>query len=131
MMNQILKVMLVLILVSGLFGCNSVGKVMSPNDQVLTYKLAYDQTYLKTLEALNSQADWQLDATDKEKGIISVRNVNYSRLDDSDLRSISFIVKRVDIGTTSVNILPDTQHVYGGQQLLKVIGEALSREVKS
>ena len=125
------KFVLMLILGLGLAGCNSVGKVLPPNDEVLVYKLPYDLTYLRTMEALDAQGSWQLEETDKEKGIISVRDTNYSNLDDSDLRVITFVVKRVDRGTSSVSIDTKSQKVFGGKKLLEAISEALGREVKS
>jgi hypothetical protein len=72
-----------------------------------------------------------LDSTDKEKGTLTVRDTNFSRLDDSDLRNITFLVKRVDRDTTSVSIEPGSQKVYGGDELIKAIGTALSREIKA
>jgi MFS superfamily sulfate permease-like transporter len=132
-MNHFSKFVLMLILGLGLAGCNTVGKVLPPNDEVLVYKLPYDLTYLRTLDAMNSISteNWQLEETDKEKGIISVRDMNYSRLDDSDLRVITFLVKRVDRETTSVSIDPKSQKVFGGKKLLETIGGALGREIKS
>ncbi len=133
-MNPISKFFLILIFGLGLAGCNTVGEVLPPNDEVLVYKLPYDLTYLRTIEALNSIANWEIEETDKERGIISVRDTDYSRLDDSDLRVITFVVKRVDRETTSVCISPDnpkSQKVFGGKKLLEAIGEALGREVKS
>ena len=130
-MNYFSKFVLILILGLGLAGCNSVGEVLPPNDEVLVYKLPYDLTYLRTMEALNSVENWQLEETDKERGMISVRDTNYSRLDDSDLRVITFVIKRVDRGTTSVSIDTQSQKVFGGKKLLGVIGEVLGREVKS
>ena len=112
-------------------GCNTVGEVLPPNDEVLIYPLPYDLTYLRTMEALDGQGHWQLEETDKEKGTISVRDTNYSRLDDADLRAITFVVKRVDRGTTSVSIDPASQKVFGGAELMKAIGTALAREIKS
>ncbi|MBI4711057.1 MAG: hypothetical protein HY767_01130 [Candidatus Omnitrophica bacterium] len=130
-MKHFSKLVLILILGLGLVGCNTVGEVLPPNDEVLVYKLPYDLTYLRTMEALNSAADWQLEETDKERGFIRVRDMNYSRLDDSDLRVITFVVKRVDRETTSVAIEPDSQKVFGGKKLLDGIGEALGREIQS
>jgi hypothetical protein len=60
-----------------------------------------------------------------------MRDTNYSRLDDSDLRVITFVVKRVDRETTSVSIAPQSQKVFGGKKLLEAVGEALGRENKS
>ena len=125
------RIVLILMLGLSLAGCNTVGKVLPPNDEVLTYKLPYDLTYLRTLDALNSAGTWELEETDKEMGWIRVRDTNYSSLDDSDMRVITFVVKRVDRGTTSVSIDPASQKVFGGKKLLEVVSEALGREVKS
>ena len=112
----------------GVIGCNTVGKLLPPNDRVLVCNLSYDKAYLRTLDALDSKKDWVLQGTDKEKGTISVHNNNYSRLDDSDLRSLTFLVKRIDRETTSVSIAPGSQKVYGGDQLLKLVEEYLNRK---
>ena len=130
-MKLFTKFALILVLGLGLMGCNTVGEVLPPNDEVLVYKLPYDLTYLRTMEALNSVGTWQLEETDKERGMISVRDTNYSRLDDSDLRVITFVIKRVDQETTSVSIEPESQKVFGGKKLMEVIGGALGRENKS
>ena len=130
-MKSFSMIALVLMLGLGLAGCNTVGKVLPPNDEVLVYKLPYDVTYLRTMEALDSVGTWQLDETDKERGIITVRDTNYSRLDDSDLRVITFLIKRVDRETTSVSIDPKSQKIFGGKQLLEAVGAALGREAKS
>ena len=129
-MNYFSKLVLILTLGFGLVGCSTV-KTLTPNDEVLTYKLSYDLTYLRTMEALDSVKDWQLEETDKERGLINVRDTNYSRLDDSDLRVITFVVKRVDRETSSVSIDPKSQKIFGGKKLLEAIGEALGRESKS
>ncbi len=130
-MNYFSKFVLILMLGLGLAGCNTVGEVLPPNDEVLVYKLPYDLTYLRTLETLNSIKDWQLEETDKEQGTIRVRNIDYSRLDDSDLRIITFMIKRVDRETTSVSIEEKSQKIFGGKKLLEAISEALGREIKS
>ena len=127
-MNNFSKFVLILILSLGLAGCNTVGEVLPPNDEVLVYKLPYDLTYLRTMDALNSVGNWDLQETDKEQGMISMRNTNYSNLSDSDQRVINFVVKRVDRDTTSVSIDPKSQKVIGGKKLLEAIGEALGRE---
>jgi hypothetical protein len=129
-MNSFSKFVFVMILGLGLLGCNTVGKVLPPNDKVLVFDLPYDLTYLRTMEAVDSNGDWQLEETDKEKGLITVRDTNYSRLDDSDLRVITFLVKRMDPGVTSVSIDSKSQKVFGGKKLLDAIGEALGRETK-
>ena len=130
-MKRFSAIVLILILGVGLTGCNTARrKVVPPCDQVLVYKLAFDLTYLRALEALGSQGSWQYEETDKEKGLISVRDMNYSSLDDSDVRVISFVVKRVDRETTSVALTPKSRQVYGGAGLMKAVDEALRREIK-
>ncbi len=125
------SIALVLVLSFGLAACNTVGKVLPPNDEVLVYPLSYDLTYLRTMEAVDGFKSWELEDTDKEKGLLSVRDTNYSRLDDSDKRVVKFEIRRVDRGTTSVSIAPESQKVFGGADLLKVIASALGREMKS
>ena len=49
-MNDFSKFVLILILSLGLAGCNTVGEVLPPNDEVLVYKLPYDLAYLRTIE---------------------------------------------------------------------------------
>jgi MFS superfamily sulfate permease-like transporter len=130
-MKNIFAIVFILMFALGLAACNTVGEVLPPNDQVLVYKLPYDLTYLRTLDALDSVGTWELEETDKERGLITVRDTNYSRLDDSDLRTVTFLVKRVDRETTSVSIDPDSQKVYGGKKLLDAVSEALGREIRS
>jgi len=130
-MKNIFAVSFILTFALGLAACNTVGEVLPPNDQVLVYKLPYDLTYLRTMEALDSVGTWELEETDKERGLITVRDTNYSRLDDSDLRTVTFLVKRMDRETTSVSIDPDSQKVYGGKKLLEAVGGALGRETPS
>ena len=129
-MKRYSKLVLVLILGLSLVGCNTVGKMFPPNDAVLVYKLPYDRTFLKVVEAVDGRGNWVLTTTDMDKGSISIRDTNYSRLDDADLRVITFIVKRVDRNTTSVFIEPKSQQVYGGDKLLTAIRATLDRESK-
>lgn len=129
-MTHLGRFFLVLFLGVALTGCNTVSKVLPPNDETMVYPLPYDLTYLRTLEALNAQPDWDLEETEMAKGIIGVRNTNYSNLDDADTRVITFTVKRLDAKSTSVSILPKSQHVPGGDTLLAAIGERLGREVE-
>ncbi len=130
-MSRTAQNVLILFLVAlFLTGCSIATKsVLAPNDEVLNYELPYDLTYLRVLDALNDETDWQVEQTDKEKGMIVARNVNYSRLNDADRRVIAFMVKRVDADNTSVYIEKDSQRIIGGKQLLQKINEVLSREL--
>lgn len=130
-MKNILTTLVIAILTLGFAGCNSVGEVLPPNDEVLVYKLPYDLAYLRTMEALDNHGSWQLDQTDKENGILSVKDTNFSRLDDSDRRVVQFLIKRVDRNTTSISIDPDSQKIYGGADLLKSVSATLGRETRS
>lgn len=123
---------LILILSLGLVSCNTARKkVVPPYDQVHVFKLPYDLAYLRTLEALDLQGSWEIEETDKEKGMISVRDMNYNTLDDSDIRVIYFMVKRLDRETTTVALDPKSRQVYGGAGLMKAVDETLRRAVKS
>ena len=130
-MKRFISIALMLVLSFGLAACNTVGKVLPPNDEVLVYPLSYDLTYLRTMEAVDGRETWKLEETDKEKGTITVRDTNYSSLNDSDKRVITFQVKRLDRGTSSVSIAPDSQKVYGGADLMKAVAAALGRETHS
>jgi hypothetical protein len=99
------------------------------NDEVLRYTLPYDLTFLRTLEALGSMKGWELDITEKEKGTITVRNVDWSRPDDSDRRLITVLVKRESREVTTVEIAPQSRHILGGGAMLKRIEQYVSKEL--
>ncbi len=103
-------------------------KILPVHDEVLIYPLSYDVTYLRTIEALEAIGDWELEETEKEKGTIQVRNINFSGLDDSDKRIAVIIVKRVSRNKTSVEFAPDSQQVIGGDDLLNQVARYLNRE---
>lgn len=113
-----------------LAGCATTKKILPLHDEMLVYELPYDLTYLRTLDALDLQKGWQLKETDKEKGLITIRNVDYQRLDDSDKRELTFVVKRVDRAHTSVQLVPNSQRTLSGGDMLKAIGEKLGAELK-
>ena len=100
--------------------------VLPKNDDVLIYDLPFDLTFLKTLEAVQMLRDWNLESTQKERGIIQVLNTDYLTLSQADERHITFIVKRINRTKTSVEIAPDDQAVLGGKELLEKISEVLS-----
>lgn len=129
-MIKAIKTVLTFFLVLSLAGCATTKKVLPLHDEVLVYALPYDLTYLRTFEALDMQAGWLIDNTDKEKGMINIRNIDYARLDDSDKRKLSFLVKRVDRSHTSVQLAEDSQRTLCGGDLLKAVGEKLSAELK-
>ncbi len=103
-------------------------KILPVHDEVLIYPLSYDVTYLRTIEALESVDGWELEETEKEKGSIRVRNINFSSFDDADKRIVDFMVKRVDRNKTSVELAPASQRVLGGNELLKKVAAYLNRE---
>ena len=102
-------------------------KILPVHDEVLIYPLSYDVTYLRTIEALESVDSWELEETEKEKGSIRVRNINFSSFDDADKRIVDFMVKRVDRNKTSVELAPASQRVLGGIELLKKVAAYLNR----
>ncbi len=112
-------------------GCSSIQKspVYPAYDEILLYQLPYDLTYLRVMDSLSNLPGWELDLTEKEKGLIRVRNLDWSKLDDSDTRLISFLVRRVSRTQTSVQIAPESQHTLGGGDLMKRINEYVSVEL--
>ena len=113
-------------------GCAAGKQVRGPlHDEVLRQPLAFDLTYLRTLEALENVDNWELEETEKEKGIIHVRNVNYTTFDDADLRSAVVLVKRVSRKETTVELAPESQRILGVEKLLERIGQFLNKEIQS
>ncbi|HOG24438.1 MAG: hypothetical protein BWY44_01129 [Candidatus Omnitrophica bacterium ADurb.Bin292] len=111
-------------------GCATVEKMLPFHDEVLVYELPLDLTYLRTTEAMETLPGWVIESTDKEKGVIAARNVEYSRLDDSDTRTVTVLVKRVDRTHTSVTLAPESQRSLSGGDMLKAIDTMLSAELK-
>ena len=112
-----------------LTACVSQNKVLPLHDEVLTFHLPYDLAYLPTVEALERVAGWELENTEKEKGLIIIRNINYSSPVDADKQSATFVVKRVGAKETSVELAPQSQRVLGGDQLLEQVSRYLDREL--
>ncbi len=124
--------MILFLLTAGILtpGCSSAKKAVLPvHDDVLIYPLSFDLTYLRTLDALQDLPDWELQETEKELGIIKVRNINYSTWNDADKRVITVVVKLLDTNQTSVQLAPDSQTTIGGQELLNQVAAHLKKEV--
>ncbi len=128
-MNQLKWISAVIISAVLLTGCAHKKPILPVHDEVLVYALPYDLMYLRTLDALQTVPDWDLDTTDKENGLIRVRNVNYKHLTESEKRIVSFLIKRTDDGQSSVEITKDSQQVIGGGDLMKAVARELSQEV--
>ncbi len=112
-----------------LFGCKHSPSILPVHDEVLTYPLPLDLVYLRTLDAIQAHPEWELDVTDKEKGIIKLRNMRYSSFADADLRTATLLVKRIGSAETTVQLAPESQAVVGAEEILKLVSEYLSREV--
>ena len=112
--------LLVLAFIFFVSGC-ATAKEYPKFDQVLVYDKPYDFTYLKTLEALNTFTSWTLEETDKNKGMIVLRNTEYGNLFDRDKWVIRFNVISLGRKKTSVSIDPASQrNVMGGELLSRV-----------
>lgn len=112
------------------YGCAAEKKIPPAYEEVLIYQLPYDLVYLRVFEALeNVNNEWELEETEKEKGIIRARNMAYSRLDDADKRTATILVKRLGRGQTSVALAPYSNQVLGGKELMKRISQYVSREL--
>ena len=129
-MNKRMTPILILALLSiSTLGCSTEQKLLPKNDETLIYQLPYDLTFLRTVEALEQHRDWELEETEKEKGIIVVRNLAHSHLEDADKRRIIFNIRRISSEKTSISIDPNCQYVLGGSELLKLITKYLSNEL--
>ena len=115
------------ILITSVFasGCSSL-KDYPRYDQVLVYDRPFDYTYLKTLEALNTFPDWVLEETDKNKGLIVIRNTQYGHLFDRDKWVARFNIRRLDKRKTSVSLDPSSQRLEKGGELLNRIDEVVN-----
>lgn len=128
------KVSLILFSLLLLAGCTTFSneqknRLLPKHDEVLLYNLPYDLTYLRTLEALQINRDWELHSTEKEKGIIRVFNRSgYSRFGDEDKYEIIFLVKRITRDQTSVSIHPNDQRIPGGGKLLENVSSVLGQQ---
>lgn len=129
MNNMIKSSGLILLTLFLTVGCAHKKPLLPVHDEVLVYQLPYDLIYLRTLDALQTVPGWELQMTDKESGFIQVRNINYSGLDDSDKRTATFMIKRIDNGETSIELSRESQQVFGVGDLMKAVGKYLSREV--
>ncbi|MBI1977908.1 MAG: hypothetical protein HYS55_04065 [Candidatus Omnitrophica bacterium] len=124
MKQNILSIIFVFVTAAVLASCAST-KEYPKYDQVLVYDRPYDYTYLKTLEALNTLPGWVLEETDKNVGLIVVRNVEYGHLFDRDKWVAKFIVKSLGRKKTSVELAPTSQKLTQGGDLLKRIDDVM------
>ena len=128
--NWVLVVLLMNFVTAGCL-TTTAQKVLPKHDEVLIYSLPYDLTYLRTLNAVQSLPDWELEDTEKENGIIRVRNMSLklNSPEDTDYRSVTFLVKRISGEETSVQLMPDSQRVLGVGDLLEAISQYLKKEL--
>jgi hypothetical protein len=104
-------------------------ELLPANDQVLIYPLPFDLAYLRVLEALESVDGWELQETEKEKGLITIRNLDFKSMDDADRRIARFVLKRLSRDKTSVQLAPESQRVIGTDAKIKAIGRYASSEL--
>lgn len=112
----------------GLWGCARSSSMLPLHDEVLVYPLPMDLAYLRTLEAVDLHPDWELDRTLKEKGLIYLRNLRYSSFSDADRRTATLVLKPIGPHETSIQLAKESQSVVGGDELLDLIKQQLSRE---
>ena len=111
----------------GFSGCAAAGdKILPIHDEVLRFHAPYDFVYLRVIETLERVEGWELESTEKEKGIIVARNINFSSLADADKRNATFWLKSLGPREISVQLAPQSQRVLGGELLLQRISEAFS-----
>jgi hypothetical protein len=127
-MKRLWVLMAVFFLSAGTTGCAHKLNSLPVHDRVLTYDLPFDVTFLRAMESIGKVQDWVLESTDKEKGTLSARNINFFRFDDSDKHVLIFEIKRLGRSKTSVQLAKESQQVPEGDKLLQAIDDSLSHE---
>lgn len=131
MVKRVFTLLAVGVLCFGFWGgCMGGKKPIQIHDEVLTFSLPMDLVYLRTLEAVQKHADWDIERTDKEKGQIYLRNRRWSSYADADRRQARLMLKRVSAKETSVQFDPKSQTVVGGDEILSIIKEYMAPEVE-
>jgi hypothetical protein len=90
-------------------------------DQEVVFEQPYDFTFLRVIEALNTMNGWILEETDKEAGLMVVRNREYGHIFDRDKGVVTFLVKRLSRTKTSIMVAPESQREPGAGDLLRRI----------
>lgn len=98
------------------------------HDEVLVFPLPYDRAFLRTMEAVDAHPEWDLELSDKESGILKIRNYRYSSYADADQRTATLLVKRLGPRRTSIEFDKDSRAVVGGDEVLKLIKQYLALE---
>lgn len=131
-MTLLNKSILIVLVMAGLTtGCktwHSEVKEVPPFERTLVFDRPFDVTYLKTLEALNTFPDWLLLQTNKEQGLIVLRNQQYGHVFDRDKGIARFIIRRVNRKQTSVELDPSSQEMGKGELLLEQIKQMVGRQ---
>ncbi len=111
-----------------LAGCGIFEKQPSIRYMVYTYEQPFDLVYLRAIETLDTNDDWAFSYTDKETGVIALRNMNYENWFGMDRQYVRFVVRHVSQTETSVEIDPSASQCKGTAcvQLLEKINTVLS-----
>lgn len=108
-------------------GCKTSSSSLLPvHDEILIFPVTMDLAYLRTMEAIQAHPDWELDYTDKEKGLINIKNMRYSSFSDADLRSATLVLKREGPKKTSVQFAKRSQSIRGGEEILDLVKQYVS-----
>jgi hypothetical protein len=133
MKKQFLILLIGLAFLTGFVGCSAFKKhilrheqEVAIHDRVLVYERPYDYTFLKTIEALNTFPEWVLEETDKNKGLIVLRNTEYGHLFDREKWVVRFNIRRLDKRKTSVSLESDSQRAEKGGEFLDRIDEVVN-----
>lgn len=131
-MSSLNKSLLIVLMIAGLTaGCktwHSEVKEVPPFERTLVFDRPYDVTFLKTMEALNTFPDWLLQETNKEQGLIVLRNQQYGHVFDRDKGIARFMLRRVNRKQTSVTLDPSSQEMGKGEFLLDRIRQMVGKQ---
>lgn len=105
-------------------GCATSNKLTTAreaNTRVLVYDNPYDLVFLRVIESADLLETWDVEITDKEKGLVSFHNTNFGAFSSEDERTISVLLKRINRSQTSVQLAPYSQKALDTDKLLDVI----------
>ena len=106
-------------------------KIPEGNNQEIQVNKPFDFAYLAVFDTANEMKNWTPTQTSKDEGLIQIKNTQFARFDDSNLRVVNVRIRRDSAEQTSVFLEPDSRRVVGADEILDAIRRKLTSEVKA
>ncbi|MFC1809642.1 hypothetical protein ACFL3D_05960 [Candidatus Omnitrophota bacterium] len=111
---------LLVVLVSLCCGCASFTAAEAElHDEIFSYELPFDKTFMITMDAIGAAPGWTLDETDQMQGRIMARQTTV------EAEQVTIVVTRVEKKHVTVELAKESQRVRNVGALLKAIDTAL------